>query len=1011
MKKLLTVFVLTVLVLSSSGVMPALVSAKTEHDGPGVDCGKGNDFQNNGLQKGGGPTHCKGDGEGEDNTGSITVCKVILDAAGNVINGTGHAGSFGIALSGPNSFTANALFNSPLTLNSNLVNETDDAQCQSVELVPFGTYNYAQETGAEDTSVWQTPRYNDQYNGEISNFVSDSYAYVADGEDGDMDDNDGVINVSAETPDRVIVVVNQLKAGGECDVTDAVNTYKSDASTTWGAGNTASVVVDPQNSGWSGAQIEDTDWIWVASATSDADALGATYTFTRHFPITGVPLDSHLEMSSDNGYSISVNGHLIDADPSEHNYQSIHSFNIPAAYLVTGDNVITFVVTNNPLTEEEGGVDAGTPANNPGGLTFKLDVHENDCVAPPQSCDANTIESFASGGNETFFSTKMLPGNAVPTLVHSAWATTATGPLTGATWIWDSALVTDPTQDETVVFTKHFTVTGNHIDAGSIDIAADNGYKIVLNGHVIVDKLGVDDNFSAISNHDIASALQSGDNELDITVKNVGVPGSIPQDNPAGVAYKINVTSDNCQDPAPSVCVAPHDVFHNILSDTSTTWDGSNPSVFVGPDYHLSWTALITGVKWIWSENPIADAVNETSHAFSRNFNIVGTPKASTLEMAADNSFTVWVNGFELGTDPSEFNYLFPTHTYNIPAGLLNTGANTIAFKVTNFAMENGTSATNPGGLVYKMTQNEVDCGLPPPEECPVGQHLNSDNHCTPDQEIPPVSTDISISKQVDNGSPVLNTNVVYTITVKNNSLTDNATGVTATDILPAGIDFVSDIASAGSYNSVNGVWTIGNLAANTTVTLQITAKVTTVNETVNTATVTSTTNDPQSNNNTSGNVDVQGHEVIVDNDTPPGGGGNDNPIVTSNFIGSSGGNHGGGHVLGASTTKENSCGAYLTSYLRIGKKNPVDQVKKLQTFLNSYLGLHLEVTGFFGPQTLAAVNQFQIKEGQNVLGPWVKAGLHDSATDPTGYVYKTTQRWINHIMCDTLNLPVPKLP
>ena len=115
-----------------------------------------------------------------------------------------------------------------------------------------------------------------------------------------------------------------------------------------------------------------------------------------------------------------------------------------------------------------------------------------------------------------------------------------------------------------------------------------------------------------------------------------------------------------------------------------------------------------------------------------------------------------------------------------------------------------------------------------------------------------------------------------------------------------------------------------------------------------------------------------------------------------------------GGQVLGASST----CGIYLTSYIHPVRTdlNYIDQVKKLQTFLNGNLGTNLPVDGSYGPMTIAAVNQFQVKYSAEVLAPWVQYGLPNAST-PTGYVYKTTQRWINILMCPPLNLPIPQLP
>lgn len=127
-----------------------------------------------------------------------------------------------------------------------------------------------------------------------------------------------------------------------------------------------------------------------------------------------------------------------------------------------------------------------------------------------------------------------------------------------------------------------------------------------------------------------------------------------------------------------------------------------------------------------------------------------------------------------------------------------------------------------------------------------------------------------------------------------------------------------------------------------------------------------------------------------------------------------------GGSVLGVSTTTEPqgqvlgaSCGLLLTDYLKFGWKNDAEQVKKLQGFLNTNLGLMLPLTGFFGMMTEKAVHTFQEKYSGDVLTPWV--GLPDSgisnANDSTGFVYKTTQWKINMLNCPDLNLPKPELP
>lgn len=85
--------------------------------------------------------------------------------------------------------------------------------------------------------------------------------------------------------------------------------------------------------------------------------------------------------------------------------------------------------------------------------------------------------------------------------------------------------------------------------------------------------------------------------------------------------------------------------------------------------------------------------------------------------------------------------------------------------------------------------------------------------------------SDLSLTKIVDNATPNDGDNVTYTIQVTNHGPA-NATGVEVTDILPAGVDFLSASASTGSFNNTNGKWSVGNLNNGMTATLTITVKV-----------------------------------------------------------------------------------------------------------------------------------------------------------------------------------------
>lgn len=138
------------------------------------------------------------------------------------------------------------------------------------------------------------------------------------------------------------------------------------------------------------------------------------------------------------------------------------------------------------------------------------------------------------------------------------------------------------------------------------------------------------------------------------------------------------------------------------------------------------------------------------------------------------------------------------------------------------------------------------------------------------------------------------------------------------------------------------------------------------------------------------------------------GGGGGNGPIAGgAAFSPGAGGTSGGGssnngQVLGTSTSA--SCGPLLSTFMRKGKKsNQASEVTKLQGFLNTFMSAGLEQSGTFDQKTDVAVRAFQVKYTPDVLTPW-------NINRSTGYVYLTTQRWINLLYCPTLSIPMPIL-
>ncbi|MGQ0723428.1 MAG: hypothetical protein ACT4PE_17910, partial [Candidatus Eiseniibacteriota bacterium] len=87
-----------------------------------------------------------------------------------------------------------------------------------------------------------------------------------------------------------------------------------------------------------------------------------------------------------------------------------------------------------------------------------------------------------------------------------------------------------------------------------------------------------------------------------------------------------------------------------------------------------------------------------------------------------------------------------------------------------------------------------------------------------------PVS-DLAVTKVVDDPAPSEGGTVVYTVTVSNGG-PNAATGVELTDLLPAGVTYVSDVPSQGTYTSGTGLWVVGSLANAASATLDIAATV-----------------------------------------------------------------------------------------------------------------------------------------------------------------------------------------
>lgn len=141
----------------------------------------------------------------------------------------------------------------------------------------------------------------------------------------------------------------------------------------------------------------------------------------------------------------------------------------------------------------------------------------------------------------------------VLSVVHPAWTADLDGGHVagmpndglddGSKWIWITDGPTVPTTNQDYTFDRFFTWNGV-ASAATLYIATDNLYtSIVLNGNNIGST--VDDNNFQLATEEVfvnlAPYLVAGTNHLQVTVRNLGLGGSTPTSNPAGLLFKLKI--------------------------------------------------------------------------------------------------------------------------------------------------------------------------------------------------------------------------------------------------------------------------------------------------------------------------------------------------------------------------------------------------------------------------------------------------------------------------------------
>ena len=473
---------------------------------------------------------------------------------------------------------------------------------------------------------------------------------------------------------------------------------------------------------------------------------------------------------------------------------SIVKTDAPDPVSVGGDITYTLAVTNN-------GPDAATGVTAtdilPAGVTFKSASAGCVNAAGTVTC---TIGGLASGAS---------------TSVTITVTTTASGTISNTATV--SGAETDP------VSTNNSSTTSTTVNP----LAQSTDLSIVKTDAPDPVSVGGDITYTlAVTNNGPDAA--TGVTATDIL--------------PAGVTFKS--ASAGCVNAAGTVTCT----IGGLASGASTSVTITVTTTASGT---ISNTATVSGAETdpVSTNNSSTTSTTVNPLAQSTDLSIVKTDAPDPVSVGGDITYTLAVtnNGPDAATGVTATDILPAGVTFkSASAGCVNA-AGTVTCTIGGLASGASTSVTITVTTTASGTISNT-ATVSGAETDPV----STNNSSTTSTTVNPLaqSTDLSIVK-TDAPDPVsVGGDITYTLAVTNNG-PDAATGVTATDILPAGVTFKS--ASAGCVNAAGTVTcTIGGLASGASTSVTITVTTTASGTISNTATVSGAETDPVSTNNSS---------------------------------------------------------------------------------------------------------------------------------------------------------------
>jgi hypothetical protein len=115
--------------------------------------------------------------------------------------------------------------------------------------------------------------------------------------------------------------------------------------------------------------------------------------------------------------------------------------------------------------------------------------------------------------------------------------------IPGATWIWDTNVVSNADVDQISRFYKPFYISGTPLNA-TLQVAVDNQFWTYING-VDIGCETLSSTCTSILQCDVTKYIHQGLNIITFEVNNSGCCGNTGYSNPAGLLYKLAITENS----------------------------------------------------------------------------------------------------------------------------------------------------------------------------------------------------------------------------------------------------------------------------------------------------------------------------------------------------------------------------------------------------------------------------------------------------------------------------------